>query len=235
MNRRTAVQRGKLVAGIWAAAGIFLILAPAVWSAGSATDDIRSTHEKIHSLLQDPQPKSEARKKDRQAQLRQTLARRFDFSEMAKRSLGSHWQGRTKQERAEFVKLFTDLVETSYLDQIDPYLGEKFIYLREIQDGDFSEVAAKIVPAKGDEIAVYYKLRSGKDGWRIYDVVVANVSVVNNYRSQFNRVLNGMPFDDFLKRLRDTRTKQVQARQTRPDSTIVSYWLLAQASPARPR
>lgn len=234
MNRRTiASQWGKLAERICAAAAIFLLSTPAAASAGSAIDDIRSTHDRIHGLLQDPQFKSESRKKDRQAQLRQTLARRFDFSEMAKRSLGSHWQGRTKQEQAEFVKLFTDLVAASYLDQIDPYFGEKFIYLREIQDGDFSEVVAKIVPVKGDEFVISYKLRSGKDGWRIYDVVVANVSVVNNYRSQFNRVLNGTPFDDFLRRLRDTRVRQAQAR--RPDSTIVSYWLLAQASPTKPR
>jgi phospholipid transport system substrate-binding protein len=198
-------------------------------------EEIRATLDQVQAIQRDPRFKSEAGKKERQNRLRRTLGRRFDYAEMAKRSLGSHWQGRTKQERTEFVKLFTDLMEASYLDQIDPYLGEKFIYLREIRDGDFSEIATKVVPAKGDEIAVHYKMRYGKGGWRIYDVVVENVSVVNNYRSQFNRVLNGASFQDLLEKLRETRVNQLQAKRSRPDSTIVSYWLLAQAAQQRPR
>ncbi|HEY3305490.1 MAG TPA: ABC transporter substrate-binding protein [Candidatus Binatia bacterium] len=227
--------RGKLAAQVCAAVGIFLLSAPGSSRAGSATDEIRTTHEKVQTIQQDPRLRSDARKKERQSQLRQTLGRRFDFAEMAKRSLGSHWQGRTKQERTEFVKLFTDVLEASYLDQIDPYLGEKFIYLREIRDGDFSEVATKIVPAKGDEIAINYKLRSDKSGWRIYDVVVENVSVVNNYRSQFSRVLSGASFQDLLQKLRETRVNQLQAKRPRPDTTVVSYWILAQTAPQRPR
>ena len=133
------------------------------------------------------------------------------------------------------MKLFTDLLEASYLDQIDPYLGEKFVYLREIRDGDFSEVATKIAPARGDEIGINYKLRSDKSGWMIYDVVVENLSVVNNYRSQFNRVLNGASFQELLQKLRETRVNQLQAKRSRPDSKIFSYWLLAQASQQRPR
>ncbi|MGH7766932.1 MAG: MlaC/ttg2D family ABC transporter substrate-binding protein [Candidatus Binatia bacterium] len=236
MNARPiALKSGKRAARICAAAGIFLLSAPGPSTAGSATDEVRTTHEKVQAIQQDPRLRSDARKKERQSQLRQTLGRRFDFAEMAKRSLGSHWQGRTKQERTEFVKLFTDLLEASYLDQIDPYLGEKFIYVREIRDGDFSEVATKILPAKGDEIAINYKLRADKSGWRVYDVVVENVSVVNNYRSQFKRVLNGASFQDLLHKLRETRVHLLQAKRPRPDNTVVSYWILAQAAPQRPR
>jgi len=230
-----APRRRNLAAMVCAVVGFFFLLSPAPSRAGSATDEIRATHEKIHTVLQEPRFNTETRKKERQAQLRQALGRSFDFAEMAKRSLGSHWQGRTKQERTEFVKLFTDLLQASYLDQIDPYLGEKFVYLRELRDGDFSEVATKIVPAKGDEIAINYKLRSDKSGWRIYDVVVENVSVVNNYRSQFNRALNGASFEDLLQKLRETRVNQLQAKRPRPDTNVVSYWILAQAAPQRPR
>jgi len=225
----------QLAVQICAAAGIALLSAPGLSRAGNATDDIRATHEKIQSLMQDPQPKSAGKKKERQTQLRQTLGRRFDFPEMAKRSLASHWQGRSKQERTEFVKLFADLVGASYLDQIDPYLGESFVYLRETRDGEFSEVATKVVPLKGDEFAVNYKLHSDKDHWRIYDLVVANVSVVNNYRSQFNRVLHSASFKDLLDKLRETQVNLLQARRSRPDTTILSYWILAQATPQRPR
>jgi phospholipid transport system substrate-binding protein len=220
-----------MTAAVW----FCIFLGPATGMTGTGMEEIRATLDQVHAIQQDPRFRSDAAKKERQSQLRQALGRRFDFAEMAKRSLGSHWQGRTKQERAEFVKLFTDLLEASYLDQIDPYLGEKFVYLREIRDGDFSEVATRIVPARGEDIAIHYKLRSGKSGWRIYDVVVENVSVVNNYRSQFNRVLNRASFQDFLDKLRESRANQLQAKRTRPDSTIFSYWLLAQASQQRLR
>jgi phospholipid transport system substrate-binding protein len=236
MNRMPTAHRGRnFAATVCAVVGFFLLLSPATARAGSATDELRATHQSIQTILQDPRFKTETRKRERQAQLRQALDRRFDFAEMAKRSLGSHWQGRTKQERTEFIKLFTDLLEESYLDQIDPYLGENFVYIREDLDGDFSEVATKVVPLKGDEFAVNYKMRSDKGRWKIYDVVVGNVSVVNNYRSQFNRILSKTSFDELLKRLRQTRTSQLQAKRARPDSTIVSYWILAQASPNRPR
>jgi phospholipid transport system substrate-binding protein len=220
-----------MTAAVW----FCVFLSPATGMAGTGMEEIRATLDQVHAIRQDPRLKSDAARKERQSRLRQTLGRRFDYAEMAKRSLGPHWQGRTKQERAEFVKLFTDLLEASYLDQIDPYLGEKFVYLREIRDGDFSEVATRIVPARGEEIAIHYKLRSGKGGWRIYDVVVENVSVVNNYRSQFNRVINSASFQDLLEKMRETRVNQLQAKRSRPDSTIVSYWLLAQAAQQRPR
>jgi len=229
------LRRGRLTARGCAVAGILLLCAPAPSNAGTAIDELRETHEKIQAIQQDPRLRPEVKRKDRQTQLRKALTRRFDFAEMAKRALGPHWQGRTKQERTEFVKLFTDLLETSYLDQIDPYLGEKFIYLRETTDGNFSEVATRIAPAKGDEIAVNYKLRSDKNGWRIYDVVVENVSVVHNYRSQFKRVLNGGSFEDLLNKMRETRSRQLQVKRSRPDPSVVSYWILAQAASQRPR
>jgi phospholipid transport system substrate-binding protein len=208
---------------------------PSVSQAETATDEVRATLEKVQYILQDTNLKSESRRRERQSQLRQALGRRFDFAEMAKRSLGSHWQERTPRERTEFVKLFTDLVEATYLDQIDPYLGEKFVYLRENLDGDFAEVATKTVPARGEEFAINYKLRSDKGNWKVYDMVVENVSVVNNYRSQFNRILGNAPFDHLLKRLSEARTKQLQARRGRPETTMMSYWIVAQASSPRLR
>ncbi len=217
------------------AAGIFLFALPAPSDAGNAAVEVRGTIEKIQSLLQDGRSKRAARKNDRQMQLRQVLDRRFDFAEMAKRSLGSHWQGRSAPERVEFVKLFSDIFAGAFADQLDPYLAEKFVYLRETRDGDFSEVETKILPARGSEFAITYKLRSERGDWKVYDVVVENVSIVNNFRSQFNRVLGNASFDDLLKRLRETRTKLLQAKRERPDATMMSYWILAQASSPRPR
>jgi phospholipid transport system substrate-binding protein len=226
---------GKLGGMLGAVAGVFMLSMPISSLAETATDEVRGTLDKIHTIFQDPNLRSEARKRDRQIQLRQALGRRFDYTEMAKRALGSHWQEGKPRQQDEFVKLFAELVEETYLDQIDPYLGQKIVYLRESRDGDFSEVATKIISAKGDEFAINYRLRSYKGDWKIYDMVVENVSVVNNYRSQFNRVLNRGSFGELLKRLRQARVNQTQAKKPRPDTTIVSYWILAQASSPRPR
>ncbi|HEX9444658.1 MAG TPA: ABC transporter substrate-binding protein, partial [Candidatus Binatia bacterium] len=159
----------------------------------------------------------------------------FDFAEMAQRSLGPHWQARTFRERSDFVKVFSGLLADAYLDQIEFYAGDRFAYLRESRDGEFAEVDTKVMGVKGDELAINYKLRARSGDWKVYDLVIENVSVVHNYRSQFNRVLSGASFGDLLKKLRETRTHQLQAKNTRPDSTVLSYLLLAQAAPNRPR
>jgi phospholipid transport system substrate-binding protein len=213
----------------------FLLLMPLPLRAGVATEQVRAMVEHVQMIVQDPRLQSEARKKDRRAALRRVIGRRIDFAEMAKRSLGSHWQGRTPKQQTEFVKLFTDLVEDAYLGQIESYPGDKFVYLREIRDGEFAEVDSKLNALKGDEIAINYRLRGRNADWKVYDVVIENVSVVGNYRSQFNRILSGASFDELLKKLRETRVRQIQARRSRPDNTLLSYWLLAQASPNRPR
>jgi phospholipid transport system substrate-binding protein len=231
----SASRRRKLTAILCAGAGVILLLTPALSNAGPATEQLRGTVEKVQVILQDARLKPETQKKQRRVQLRQVMSQRFDFGDMAKRSLGTHWQGRTPAQQAKFVKLYTDLLEDAYLDQIEPNVSERFIYLRETRDGEFAEVATKVIPVKGDELAINYRLRSTNGNWKIYDLVIENVSVVNNYRSQFNRILNGASFDELLERMRETRTNQVQAKKLRPDSTIVSASLLAAASPSRPR
>ena len=214
---------------------VAFLSAPVYPSAGVATQQVRSTVEKIQGILRDSRARSDAQKKSRRAQLSQAIARRFDFADMAQRALGQHWQARAAGERAYFVKVFSGLLEDAYLDQIEPYAGDRFVYLRESRDGEFAEVDTKALGIQGDELSVGYRLRARGGEWKVYDLVIENVSVVNNYRSQFNRVLSGAPFSDLLKKLRDTRNRQLQAKKTRPDSTVLAYWALAQAAPNRPR
>lgn len=230
--------------GRWQFAGMAAFLAAAFFSApaysspgasGAPSRQVRATVEGIQNIMQDPRLQNDARKKERRARLKQLIVRRFDFADMARRALGPNWQGRTAKERADFVKVFGDLLEDAYLDQIELYGADSFAYLRESRDGDFAEVNTKAMGIRGDELAIDYKLRARGGDWKVYDLVVENVSVVNNYRSQFNRILNGESFGALLKKLRATRSTQVQARMTRPDSTVFSYWLLAQAAPNRPR
>jgi len=213
---------------------MFFLLNPYPLRAEVVTDQIRETVEKIVAILQDSSLKPETRKAERRAQLRQIINARFDIAEMAKRSLGSHWQGRTPDQQSEFVKLYSALLEDSYLDKIESYSGDKFFYLRESQDGEFSEVSTKIVAKKGDEFVINYKLHAANKEWKIYDVVIENISLVNNYRSQFNRILATASFEELLKKLREKKDKEFGAERARL-SIVGSYAILYAGSLARPR
>jgi phospholipid transport system substrate-binding protein len=189
-----------------------LLLSPVVLRAGVPTEQVRQTADRVLSVLQDSRLKSADRQKERREQLRQIIGSRFDFGEMAKRSLGSNWQKANNEDQRQFVELFTELLEKSYADQIESYNGEKIVYGRENVSQDQADVDTKIVTKKGEEIAVTYKLRSAAGDWKVYDVVIENVSLVNNFRSQFNRILANASFGELLKKL---QTKSVEIKPVR--------------------
>jgi phospholipid transport system substrate-binding protein len=171
------------------------------------TDQVRGTVNEITTILKNPALKGEAKKKERRDLLRRPLYARFDFTEMARRSLGAEWRNHTPKEQEEFTQLFTDLLERAYIEQIESYTNEKFIYGKETIDSDFAEVQSRIVTTKGEEYMLNYRLRQAGKEWKIYDVVVENISLVNNYRSQFNRIISNQSYDELMRRLRD---KQIQ-------------------------
>ena len=168
-------------------------------NAGAPTEQIQTAIEKVMTILKDPKLQAESKKKE----LREVIYPKFDFTEMARRSLGSHWQRRTTEEQKEFVRLFTDLIEGAYMTNLDGYQGEKVVIGGEKLDKDFAEVSTKILSKKGEEIAVNYKLRQAGSEWKIYDVVIENISLVNNYRSQFNRVIARSSFDELIAKMKD--------------------------------
>jgi phospholipid transport system substrate-binding protein len=188
------------------AAAIFLLafaLSAARVSAGVATDQIKATVDEALFVLKDPRLKPAAKTKERRDQLKQVLFARFDFTEMAKRSLGANWRRRTPQEQEEFVRLFTDLLERAYADTIESYTEEKIVYIGEKLDGAFAEVNSKIFTSKGQEFTIDYKTQAVGNEWKVYDVVVENISMVNNYRSQFNRVISNSSFEELILRLKE--------------------------------
>ncbi len=172
-----------------------------VW-AGLATEQMRDTVDRVVAVIQDPSFKAANRQTERRERLRQVIGARFDFNEMAKRSLGANWQRRTPEEQREFVGLFTALLEKAYADQIEAFQGDKIVFGRERQEQNFAEVESKIVGAKRDEFTVNYKLLGADGEWKVYDVVFGDVSLVNNYRSQFNRILAKGSFADLLQAMR---------------------------------
>ena len=186
---------------------IFLLLVMALSSAhamaGVPTDQIKATVDKALVVLRDPQLKPPSKTKERREQLKQILFARFDFTEMAKRALGANWRRRTPNEQEEFVRLFTELLERAYTDTIESYTDERIVYVSERLDGSYADVNSKIFTAKGEEFSINYKAHLVNGEWRVYDVIVENISMVNNFRSQFNRVIANSSYEELIRRLRD--------------------------------
>jgi len=194
-------MRAHKTENIFALVLLFLIPYPA--GAGIPADQLRQTTDKVLLILQDPRLKSPDKKTERRDQLRQLISARFDFHEMAKRSLGRHWQRISTEDQNQFLQLFTDLLERSYTDKIEAFNGEKIVFGRENQDHDHAEVDTRIVTKKGETFSVNYKLFAAKREWKVYDVVIEDISLVNNYRSQFDRILTNSSFQEFLRKLRE--------------------------------
>jgi phospholipid transport system substrate-binding protein len=190
-----------------------LLLVQSVWvAAGVPGDQVRQTADKVLAILKDPQLKGESKKNERREKLREVIYQRFDFTEMARRSLGSEWRRRSAEEQKEFVKLFTGLLERAYLDNIESYNGEKFRYLKEQEDNNHAEVDTKIIDNKGQEFSVNYRLHKVNGDWKVYDVVIEDISLVNNYRSQFNRVLATSSYEELVNRMKG-KTLSAPARE----------------------
>ena len=198
-RRRKMRYRNKVViAGL-----LLLILTSVDANAGLPTDQIKSTVDRAVMVLKDPRLKPAAKLKERRDQLRQILFSRFDFTEMAKRALGSNWRRRTPQEQEEFVRLFSDVLERAYADIIESYTDEKIVYVYERVDGSYADVASKILTSRGEEYSINYKVHLISNEWKVYDVIAENISLVNNYRSQFNRVIANASYEELVRRLRD--------------------------------
>jgi phospholipid transport system substrate-binding protein len=179
---------------------------PHVWGSVPG-EQVKATIDKVMQVLRDPALQGANKKTERREKLRQIILPRFDFAEMAKRALGSNWNRYPDQQR-EFVTAFTQLLEETYADQIEAANGDKVVYLNERADKDYAEVATKVISPKGEETSMTYKLHTVESDWRVYDIVVENVSVVNNYRAQFNRVLANASLDELIKRIKEKRLQK---------------------------
>ena len=169
--------------------------------AGTPTEEIRTAVNQGIEILRGANLDDGRQRAEVIQRLRTVVYPLFDFREMAKRSLGSHWRRLNRQQQEEFVASFTELLEKTYADKIDLYDGQKVAYAGETIDKDFAVVNTKIT-GKNQSFSVDYKLQLVDGKWKIYDVVAENISLVNNYRSQFNRILANSSFDDLIQRIR---------------------------------
>jgi phospholipid transport system substrate-binding protein len=185
-----------------------LWLLPALSLAGAPTEQIRGTIDRTIGILKDPALSGKDRKEERRGILRKEIEPAFDFQEMAKRSLGPNWRDRTPEERVRFIALFRELLENSYLGKIESYQGEEIRYGKETVDGPYAQVETVVVTTRGQEIPVDYRLLSDGVRYRVYDVVIEGISLVNNYRSQFNSILQKSSFAELMEKLRSTIREQ---------------------------
>ncbi len=183
---------------------LLLVVAREGW-AGPPTDQLKTSIDKAIQILEDPALKVDGRVKERRTAVRKVANDIFDFAETARRSLARHWQGRTDTEREEFVQLFSDLLERSYISKIELYGGEKMQYGREQLDGDYAMVSTKILTKQGQEVPVDYRMLRRGDRWLVYDVVIEGVSLISNYRTQFNKIIQTSSYGELVKKM---RTKQ---------------------------
>ena len=143
---------------------------------------------------------------EHRAMLRDVLMPHFDWAEMAKRVLGRHWDS-VASRQDEFVAAFAEFLGNSYIGKIGSYKDEKVLFVGESTEKNMAQVETKIVSSKGEPTFVNYLLHRVQGDWKIYDVVVEDISIMGNYRSQFERILTRGTFDDLLKRLRDKDSK----------------------------
>lgn len=178
-----------------------LLLCAATMPASSPTESAKATINEVLEILNDESLKQPDRLKERRRRLETVIGRRFDYEEMSKRTLAAHWPKRSEAEKRDFVQAFREFLSAVYGDKIEGYSGEQVEYLQERREGGYAEVRTRIVSNKVN-LPMDYRLMSKDGDWRVYDVVADGVSLVRNYRGQFDKVIRESSFADLVDKLR---------------------------------
>jgi len=185
-----------------AALAVIFLVAPLAAGADTPLATAEMHANNVLDVLRDPSLKGEAMKKRRQDRIREISEKMFDFTELSRRTLAQNWNLFNDRQKKEFIELYKSVLESAYVDKIMSYTDEKIVFQKEAALGDkTSEVRSVVVTRKAD-IPINYRMIRTDSGWRVYDVVVEGVSLVNNYRSQFREILINKTPDDLLETLR---------------------------------
>lgn len=195
-------------------AGTLLALAGSGAWAGPPSDQLRARIDSVIKVLEDPEFKKDSKTAARRATIRAIAGEIFDFREISQRSLGRHWQTRTPAEREEFVALFGDLLERTYISKIEGYSGERIVYAGEKVDGDQVTVRTRIVTKQGTEIPVDYRMFERDGRWLVFDVNIEGVSLVGNYRSQFNAIIVRSSYQELVTKLKAKQDEGAEPTET---------------------
>jgi phospholipid transport system substrate-binding protein len=174
--------------------------------AGEATEAMKGTIDEVLKILADKDLKQPAKANERRQLLEKVVGERFDYQEMSRRSLGAPWGNMSDKEKQEFVSLFQTLLVNTYADKVESYSGEGVQYVNERTEKEYAEVRTKVLTGK-TEIPLDYRLLNKGSAWRVYDVVVDGVSLVNNYRGQFSKILRNGSYAELIEQLRKKSDK----------------------------
>lgn len=167
----------------------------------SATEAMKGTINQVLKVLGDESLQAPERAQERLDILEKIIEQRFDYEEIGKRTLATHWQKLNEAEQKEFVRLFQRFLSKTYAGNIDGYAGEQVKYLKERKKGDFAEVQTAVASNNAD-ISLYYRLLRRSETWMVYDVVIDGVSLVKNFRSQFGRIIEAESVEGLFRKLR---------------------------------
>ena len=208
---RLARLPGAFVVFMTLAAIVTLVAgAGAAWG-GTPTEDLKKQTDQVLEVLRSKELTPEARR----AAVRDLAIETFDLTETARRALGPHWQKRTPAEREEFVRVFRELLEQTYVARIDEYGGERLEYIGERVDGDSAIVRAQLLTKAGTAVPLESRLNQRGGKWLVYDVLIENVSLIGNYRSQFDRIIRTSSYDELVRRLKE-RALQLNDKSAKP-------------------
>ena len=208
MWSRNFLHDAVLVILVWPTT--FMALAQA---SESPTEAVRGTVNRVIQILEDPALKDPARLMPRRRMLEEEVATRFDYAEMSKRALAAYWVPLTAAERTEFVELFKRFLSDRYADKIEGYSGEQVAYMSERIEGSYAEVRTELRSEK-TAIPVDYRLLLKEGRWHAYDIIADGVSLVKNYRSQFNTIIRDSSYQELVKKLRE-RTLEENTKKKR--------------------
>ena len=184
------------------------------------TDYLKETLDQMIEVLNDPSFKTPDKENERKDILLKLIKERFDEEEFSRRALGAHWRKRTKEEKQEFVKIFSDLLERTYLKKIDAYLekvdnfsGKNILYLNETVKGRYVVLETKVIINKDTEIPIHYLFKNKQGNWLASDIAIEGVSLVKNYRAQFKEILAGSSFKELIAKLKSKQQTEITGQK----------------------
>ncbi len=186
---------------------VVLNLSPVSASAVSPLETIKPQVDRALEVLRDPALKAESAKAAKEKKIWEILDNVFDYAELSKRTLAQNWKKLSPDQQKEFISLFGKLLGTVYMDRIIAYKDEKVVFGKTTNLSDkAAEVQSEVIqPSKS--IPIHYRMILVNGEWKVYDVVIEGVSLVQNYRTQFREILMNKTPEDLLKTLREKTRK----------------------------
>ncbi|MFO7784114.1 MAG: MlaC/ttg2D family ABC transporter substrate-binding protein [Thermodesulfobacteriota bacterium] len=173
-------------------------------------ESVQATTERVVEILCDDALKGDSNRDKRKEMVSKTVKERFDWEAIARGALAAHWRDLDRTQQEEFTELFGALLERTYLEYLDEYSGEEeIVYVSEEMEGTRARVNGKFITRKKQEIPVEYRMRKRNGDWLISDVLVEGVSLVRNYRVQFNDIVSRSSYEDLVKRIKEKMEEDI--------------------------